>query len=274
MKSDELKVQLNEENIFLKRQDCCYDRTPLNLIIILIIAACVVLMFRLKQYYNTFLIIACITCALYILEVFLANTFRFIYNTMKYNQAFTKISNLMSATPVIGWTIHCYHYERRQKIVYTKDSNGNESSHYETEEVKVYTHSASTTLKYQGCSDVSNVMDCMKHLELLQYCRIYLTKSFGFIDSDSAANYNYQREGFISTNNLDTHYDLNESFDISGFVSRIVTYGGSDGASMPCMYKMGTYLFLSLIFLGWIVRICLYKNSFAASTKIHKILKV
>jgi hypothetical protein len=120
---------------------------------------------------------------------------------------------------------------------------------------------------YKACQDVSTVQDCLEHLPLLEYCRIYINKSYTFSDNDSKLNYEGKKNEFIMHNKRDVHYDFSESFEIPDYVSRICTFGGND---MPLRYNPFLFVLLSLFLLGWIIRIILYLNSFAAEVKVVK----
>jgi hypothetical protein len=273
IKDPEIAAQKQEGDIFLKQTDCCYDHTILNIFLVLGIVGFTVytMVWSSNNYY--FLIGTGVFALGYIIEVFTSNTFRFIFHSMKYNVALGKIEQLSKTNPIISWSIQCYHYETRTRTIETRNSDGTTSYSTQTYTERVNTHYASLRVPYIGCVDSSNMMECMKHLPLLQYCRIYISKMYGFVDSESRSNFDRMKSGFISSNNFDTHYDFSEGFEIPGYISRICTYGSNDN-SLPCAFSMGTFLFTSLIGFGWIIRILLYKRSFAAKTNIIKNIKI
>jgi len=257
--NDELVAQQREQDIFLNKKDCLYDCLLLN--IILAIATIISLS------YGTWWTLAIYSA--YLIETFLSRTFRFLSTTMTPSQVRDKIAALTATHPTITWKMQCYHYKTRTKVVKSNSNDEGHSSHIETDKVRVDTYSASTPLDYQNCQDISNMMDCMNHLPLLQYCRVYLTKSYEFADKNSEAVYENKKSSFISLNNKDTHYDFTETFNIAGYVSHICTLGGQN-SEMPWYYKCKNYVLLSMVFLGWIIRFMFYKNSFAATTAVKK----
>lgn len=259
--NEELAAQQREQDIFLNKKDCFYDCLILNVTL----AAITIILF----FYGTWWVIA--AYVIYLIEVFLSHTFSFLNNAMTHIQAKDKIAALTTMNPTITWKIQCYHNETRTRVVRYKSKKGGYSTHIETYQVRINTHSSSTNLDYQNCVDVSNMMDCMNHLPLLQYCRVYLAKSYEFADKNSKALYESRKSYFIVSNNRDAHYDFSEVFEIAGYVSHICTLGGGSFA-IPWYYVCRNYVLLSLVFVGWVIRFMFYKNSFAASTSLKKVL--
>ena len=194
----------------------------------------------------------------------------FINNSMIYSKAEEKITSMTNTKPEIKWTIQNYHYEQKSRSVSKQTDHGTEyNTEYYTE--KVNTHYANESAPFISWSDTSNMMDCLKHLPLLQYCRLYIDKMYNFSDGESLHNYEYKKSSFIIVHHTDAHYDFNEKFNVPGVITRICTYGSN--GKMPCIYSMGMFLLFSLIGFGWIIRILLYKNSFAAKANIIKTMK-
>lgn len=261
----ELQAQRNEANIFHKTRDCFYDCALLNIMLGVLSIIFVNLAYdsienKISLSFAVILIIA------YIIEVFYSNTFSFLYHKMNYQDAQKIIVDLSQLRGSIKWTIECYHYEKRTTYV-TK--NGATRTKTTTKKVTTSTHTAS--FDYGVCEDKSIFDDAMNHLGILELCRVYLTQTYEFADSHARESFNSQKQNFLNTNkNRDEKYSFSESFNIPGFISRIITYGGQPNDSPPIIFNVCIYLLCSTLLLGWIIRIILYKKSFATTGRIIK----
>jgi hypothetical protein len=127
------------------------------------------------------------------------------------------------------------------QTVWTEDDDGNQESHQEEVEVteRVNTHAASGSLKYREWADKSRVVHPAE-ANAFRMTKVDFSKTL--VKGDAGCE--RAKNAFISSNNLDTQHDFTETFDITGYTSKMLTL--VDLNDMPTLLSPKWYLLSQL----------------------------
>ena len=192
-----------------------------------------------------FLIAFFLLYLVYWLDILLINsTFKALRNRSSIESLHQKVVEMkLGGNPRIVWNIVCYHYETRTRLVTERDSQGRTYTTYETYEERVDTWNASQVFHFDSCIDMSpDTLNVDAH----RYILWTMTKTYDFADDYTRSSYSHQKRVFEEANKWhDTHYSLEENFNIEGFKDQMIT--SLDG-TFPRAMSVGVY-FMSCIFL-------------------------
>ena len=145
----------------------------------------------------------------------------------------------------IDFHIECYHYETRTTYHTDKDGRTTTSSYTE----KVVTYVGRQTFKYHSWLDVSgpfllNTIDFV-HDPKFAWVKLNITFQIEFYDSQTQADFDYQKNTFIDTNkNRDTHYSFTQKERLDGYTQ----YNLVSLSDTPSPTIKARYLVLSTLF--------------------------
>ena len=254
-------IQKKEPEIVVRQTDRCYDKFYLS-----IIAECGFIAFVIAASFKSKIlhIGTSIFGIFFLIEFFLSATFKFFCKKMPNSMAVQLIEKLKQSPPEIAWHISCYHEE----TVTVTDSNGNSS----TETRRVYTHKADHQLVIQSWADSTNYSEILNHLNLLQYCRLYFAKGFGFDSQNSQTIYLELKKYFVLINKKDDYFDFLETINVNGFLEKVCAF--SYGNCCNRVYSIPFYILMTFVGVGWLLRILFYKNSFNAKVNVVKVVRI
>jgi hypothetical protein len=189
---------------------------------------------------------------IYVAEALHSPTFRYLLHLNHIETVYEYHDRLTRTAPEVLWFIQCYHYETQNHTVDVYDQHGKfQRTETRTETVRVNTNSAHGELVISGWQDTSKPLG---NLDDFQMTKMRLSKSF-----TADAGYKLQKRAFISANNRDTHYDLNEDYRIDGFKPCVLSV--VDVSKKPCLAHWVWFLlahllvFLAVPYRAWLCSI-------------------
>jgi len=203
---------------------------------------------------------------IYFVEYYFSDTFKFLRNSKSALSIYDILNTTKTEKPFISWKSDSYHNVTDLVHVSKKDSNGKSYIDTELRERKVYTHHATQIFEYSKCEDLSQTVSEMENYSM---CRVYIKKELTFYDDASHRAYEDEKTRFMFTNNKDTYQDFVEYIRISELAERFLAYGG-DSNRLPELLNSCNYFLMTLIFLGWGVRLWMHMNSVRVDLSIIK----
>lgn len=163
-----------------------------------------------------FWVVFALVAALFLAEAAVSDTLAYLRNINTTETLLQYVARLRQAAPTVVWTIQCYHFETRTRVVSSTDAQGRSTTRTETYQERVNTHYARDTLKYARWQDVSRVL---QEAEISEYkmTKVNLNKAW-----TGDAGCMSQKTTFIAVNNRDVHYDFFEDLQIPGYTSRLL----------------------------------------------------
>ena len=200
----------------------------------------------------------CVTWLIYFLSALCCATCSYLANMTKNSTIHEYMLNLFKERPNLSFSVKCYHYETRQKKI--KDKDGYTS--YQTEQVKVFTHSETRDFHYMSSRDVSGLfrLDSQFVIETpnKHFVKLNLKLNVRKSEDGTKENYLHQRDSFYNSNRWRDHsMDTTESTSLNGFNEYNLV---SIGNEMPSLVNLGFYLLFAL--LGFVEFYKIYVDSF------------
>jgi hypothetical protein len=179
----------------------------------------------------------------FFIEALFSDTLGYLRHINQEESLLMVLQRLRETPPTIYWHIQCYHVETHTEMqtVWTEDDDGNQESHQEEVEVteRVNTHAASGSLKYREWADKSRVVHPAE-ANAFRMTKVDFSKTL--VKGDQGCE--RAKNAFISSNNLDTQHDFTETFDITGYTSKMLTL--VDLNDMPTLLSPKWYLLSQL----------------------------
>lgn len=188
-----------------------------------------------------FIIIGCCGYIGYLIETGCSSMHRYLSHILEKEGAKDFINRLKNEPIEIWWTIRCYHWETRTRVIHERDNEGRSRTRYETYQEKVYTWSATQQYRYNICVDISGqVLGLDEH----KITRLNLHKAYQFRDDETKRDYIMSQEMFKRNNWRDTHQEFKEETKIRGYIDRILAE--SEPGIKPGWMSLGVFWMLSI----------------------------
>merc|ERR1712096_136877 len=129
------------------------------------------------------------------------------------------VKKVKRAPPSIVWHIECYHMETRTRIVSYTDNEGNRQTRIETYTVRIVTHTASRSYRYDAWDDVSGDLPPLDDYKLT---KLTIGKKWVFADAFTETDYYNRQTNWIIRNDRDVSYDFSTKLNIKGYTPKVL----------------------------------------------------
>lgn len=166
-----------------------------------------------------FLIGTAVTYLIHLIESCCSSTKKYLKNSLDQDAVQELITKIHKTPPIIRWHVECYHYETRHYTETRTDSHGRTHTEHRTEQIRVNTHSASTTFRFESWKDVSDPWTTESDYKMT---KITCHSKYTLADEYTKNQYLISRNAFTAANDRDVYQDFSENLVINGLVTKIL----------------------------------------------------
>lgn len=160
------------------------------------------------------LFVFCGLLLIYWIENACSSTSQYLGNFVSLDDSETFLERMQQTCPSISFHIQCYHIEHYTTT--SRDSDGNTRTEHHTRRVDTWW--ARKSYDFDCWQDLSNIQ-LLNEQHVTKY---KLEKVFTFADAYTQSHFQMSKMHFIRMNDRDDHYDFHTSFDIPGFMNRML----------------------------------------------------
>ena len=221
------------------------------------------------EHNSTFVIaLSVVLILLYYIECRISGTAKHLSNEKLPVEAMEHLDRIKATDGHLVFHAKCYHNEVRIRYTQITDSNGNTRTQVSSYIEEVVTHTSQQTVIHSKCLDNTGLV----LLNNTEVTRLFINKTFSFVDSNSRSAYESQYSCFKSENKFDVYQHYWEELTIPGFEDRVLII--PPGQKVSRFIEPEWYLFFSLIGFSYLYRLWLQKKTNGKVLTIEKIFSV
>lgn len=199
------------------------------------------------------------------IESCLSSSCKYLSNVKTGEGAHKLVKKVKKSPPQLSWHIQCYHMETRTRVVTYTDNQGRSGTRIETYTVRVDTHSASKSYRYDSWDDVSGDLPPLEEYKLT---KLTIGKKWIFADDMTEEDYYSKQERFIRINDRDVSYDFQVKYGLKHYLPKVLAE--IVPGQTPCWLNRCCFTLWNLFCCSWAYRACFTAVSGARTFNIIK----
>ena len=203
----------------------------------------------------------------YTVEWIMSGTRRFLSNQKREETVYSYVNKLRATPPHVMFDVMCWHYETRLRNTSSTDAQGRVHYKSETYQEVVVTHRAQEGFAYTHWVDQTLPIKGLDHYVLT---KVYLDKSYVFLDADIERRHEEQYTFFKARNKYDQHQTFSIKLVIDGFEARTLCY--VSGSEPPWWVNVWVFALASIFLLSFPYRVAFDSRVGKVSHSVKKAL--